>query len=223
MARAIDLSVDRASAEKVAQDIITDVLKAGVRATAKTTRDLEKEFEAITRATVKGKAWRAWKSKTFPRAGVAAYEPVGEVYVNGGSRSQGMIEYFALPGTNRAKRGKFLAVPLGPARNTAKGRNIGPRAWEAMNGVKLWPLIRPGKATLLMADGAMSSTGAFMPQSKTKLKARQRGGQKLKAAAVPVFALIATQPHANTLSLNGAIQRAQAQLVEEFYKRVGNI
>ena len=217
----IEIDVDEAQLTEVEREIVSFVLKSGVRAVKATTRGLEREFEALTRAKVKGKAWRAWKSTAFPKADIGAYDPVGTVFINGGKRSRGMVLYFTTPGVNRAKRGKYLAVPLDAAVNTSRGRNITPRQWEGMNGVKLRPLFKPGKTPLLVADGAVTSTGAFMPISPSRLRAKQRGGQNLKRATVPIFALLTDQDHANSVSLYPAIVRARADLVTNFRKRIG--
>lgn len=217
----IEIDVDEQQLTKVEREIVSFVLKSGVRAVKTTTRALEREFEALTRAKVKGNAWRAWKSTAFPKADIGAYDPVGTVFINGGSRSRGMVLYFTTPGVNRAKRDKYLTVPLDAAKNTSGGRDITPRQWEGMNGVKLRPLFRPGKTPLLVADGAVTSTGAFQVISPDKLRAKQRGGQNLKRATVPIFALITDQDHANSVSLYPAIVRARADLVTNFRRRIG--
>ncbi|VWX56720.1 DUF6441 family protein [Sphingorhabdus sp. 109] len=217
----IEIEIDERQLTEVEREVVSFVLKSGVRAVKATTRGLEREFEALTRAKVKGKAWRAWKSTAFPKADIGAYDPVGTVFINGGNRSRGMVLYFTTPGINRAKRGEYLAVPLGAAVNTAKGRDISPRQWEGRNGVKLRPLFRPGETPLLVADGAVTSTGAFQAMDPGRLRAKQRGGQNLKRATVPIFALLTDQDHANSVSLYPAIVRGRADLVTNFRRRIG--
>ena len=95
-----------------AQDaMIREGLGALSRAVAEETRELEQDLEKITRLAVRGKLWRAWKSESWPRGGKAAVRPKGEVYVNGGSRSQGAMGFFTEEGRIKSKDGYWLAIP----------------------------------------------------------------------------------------------------------------
>jgi hypothetical protein len=187
---------------------------AATRAVQKATRALEQDLEAQTRAAVKGNAWRAWKSEVYPKGNTPAKDPAGEVFGNGGSRTQGLVQYWSLPGTNRAVGNKYLAVPLKAALGTTLGRHISPRAWEGRFRAKLRPLFRPGKTPLLVADGAFGP-GGFNP---AKLAGERRaGGQNVgKTQVIAVFALIEEQPHANRVSIGSAVDRAQRLMAQEF-------
>lgn len=199
-------------------DVVTAILQAAHNSVKNATRALERDLEAQTRSAAKGNAWRAWKSQVYPRDGRPSYNPVGEVFGNGGRRTQGLIEYWSLPGTNRAVGNKYLAVPLAAALGTSLGRDISPRQWEGRFKTKLRPLFRPGKTPLLVADGALGP-GGFNP---AKLAAdRRRGGQQLsKTQTIAVFALVEEQPHANRVSIGSAMNRANDQLVSGFVKRL---
>ncbi len=215
------MSIDPREVERLARDIVGDVLKAQTQSVQAATRRLEQEIEGLTRAAVPGKAWRAWTSAVYPSRPIAAYEPVGEVFGKGGRRTQGMLSFWSLPGTNRAKHGEYLAVPLDAARGSWSGRHISPREWEGRFGAKLRPLFRPGKTPLLVADGAMGPTG-FLPEDRAA--AKRRGGQKVgERRTVAVFALIATQEHANTVSLGPVIARAGDYMVQDFARRMDRL
>ena len=83
------------------------------------------------------------KSYTAPQAlgQTMGGGPVGEVFANGGRRTKGMLNYWSLPGTNRAVGNKYLTVPLKAALGTSLGRNISPRQWEGRYKAKLRPLL----------------------------------------------------------------------------------
>jgi len=217
----LELETDRAQLEKLQREITTKILRAGTGSVHDATRRLEREFEALTRAVVPGRAWRAWKSNVYPRGGGPAYEPVGEVFGNGDKRTWGMLSYWTQPGVNRAKGGEYLAVPLKAALGTSLGRHISPQQWEARFNAKLRPWFRPGKTPLLVADGAIGG-GGFVPAESAGAKIR--GGQNLRVGrSIPVFALIAEQRHANRVSLEPSLRRANAYMQESFGRRVARI
>lgn len=207
--------------QEVSRELLTAILKAGTASVRVATRALEQDLEAQTRAATRGNAWRAWKSEVYPRGNRPAYDPVGRVFGNGGKRTQGLIEYWSLPGTNRAVGNQYLAVPLKAALGTARGRNIGPRQWERIFGAKLRPLFRPGKTPLLVADGAFGPLGFT---KRARAAAQRRGGQKVgETRTIAVFALIEEQPHANRVSLGAARQRAERRLGSEFGSRIAKL
>lgn len=201
---------------EVSYEVRGEIYRAATRAVQRATRSLEQDLETQTRAAAKGNAWRAWKSEVYPKGNVPAKDPTGEVFGNGGRRTQGLIEYWSLPGTNRAVGNKYLAVPLKAALGTSLGRNISPRQWEGRYRAKLRPLFRPGKTPLLVADGALGPGGFTLPE---RAAAMRRGGQRLsKTQTIAVFALIEEQPHANRVSIGRAVSRAERKMGEDFAK-----
>ena len=208
--------LDLVNAPEVSHELRGEIYRAATRSVQRATRQLEQDLEAQTRAAAKGNAWRAWKSAVYPRGDTPAKDPAGEVFGNGGRRTQGLIEYWSLPGTNRAVGNKYLAVPLDAARGSGLGRDISPRQWEGRFGTKLRPLFRPGKVPLLVADGAIGPGGFTKPD---RAAAMRRGGQKLgQTQTIAVFALIEEQPHANRVSIGSAVSRANRRMAEEFAK-----
>lgn len=217
----VKADVEVLNADAVQQEILTEILKASKRAVRLATRSMERDLEAQTRRATGGNAWRAWKSEVYPRGEALAYEPSGTVRANGGKRSKGMLNYWSLPGVNRARGGTYLAVPLKAALGTYHKRHISPRQWEGIFKAKLRPLFRPGKTPLLVADGAISA-GGFVPARK--VAAKVRGGQSFqRTGTVAVFALVAEQPHANRVSIGSAIARAEAKMYSDFLREVGKL
>lgn len=215
------VKIELPNIDAVSHETRGEVYRAATRAVRLATRSLEKDLEAQTRGAVKGNAWRAWKSEVYPRDDRPAKDPVGEVFGNGGRRTQGLIEFFSLPGTNRAIGNPFLAVPLDAAKGTSLGKNITPRQWEARFKAKLRPLFRPGKTPLLVADGALGPGGFTLPQ---RAAAMRRGGQKLgQTQTIAVFALIDEQPHANRVSIGSAVERATRKMAGDFVKAIANL
>ena len=223
------IDVELLNSEEIERELLTAIFTAQTKSVGAATRRLEKDLEAQTRAATKGNAWRAWKSEVFPRGGKPARNPVGQVRANGGPRSKGMLSFWSLPGTNRAKGNPFLAVPLRAALGTSLGRHISPRQWEIRFRAKLRPLFRSGKTPLLVADGAVGAAG-FVPAKPTRRRfagdvaAKKRGGQSFRReGTVAVFALIDEQPHANKVSIGSALGRAQDFMIADFARRVNRL
>ncbi|MBD3762435.1 DUF6441 family protein [Rhizorhabdus sp.] len=212
------VKIDVLNADDVSYELRGEVYRAATRSVQRATRALEQDLEAQTRGAVRGNAWRAWKSAVYPRGDTPAKDPAGEVFGNGGRRTQGLIEYWSLPGTNRAVGNRYLAVPLRAALGTSLGRHISPRQWEGRFGAKLRPLSRPGKTPLLVADGAFGPGGFTRPGLAAE---RRRGGQRItKTKTVAVFELIEEQPHANRVSIGSAVERASRRMAEELAKGI---
>ena len=221
--------VDRASLRRVEDQLLTAFYLSEVQAVREATRSFEKDLEAQTRAASKGNAWRAWKSQVYPAANVPARDPQGVVFANGGARSRGMLVYWARPGVNRAKSGRYLAVPMNEAAQMLRARRgvRGARSgvgdvqrFQMWTGIKLEPLFRPGKTPLLIARGYRTGAGGFMQKSAQDAAAMRRGGQHVEPVAIPMFALIDNQPHANRVGIAAAGRRAQDKFESVFSRRL---
>ncbi len=219
----VDLTLDKDAVQQLAREITSEMLLAGTRSVRDATRELEKEFERLTRIGVPGdKAWRAWSSQVYPKRDMPAYDPVGEVYGKGGSRTQGMLSFWTAPGTVRPLRGQYLAVPLKAALGTYAGKKITPRHWEGIFKTKLRPFKGRDGKLLLVADGTLDARGHFLTVANGT--AKRRGGQQVsKRTTVPVFALIPDLPHRNTVSLQGAMGLAERYLAQSLARRIGRI
>lgn len=215
-----DLTVDDAALDRDVDRWVSDVLRAGTGAVRATTRKLEKALEDTTRATVRGRLWRAWKSDAFPAANIPAYAPSGTIYVNGGKRSQGAMQYWTQPGVNRNKSGFWLAIPLPAAGSRGRRRDLTPGEWERRTGVRLIFVYRGARrSALLVAEGTLAKGG---PSFREFTEARRRGGQH-PHVTVPIFVLIPMQRFANRISVKPIVLRHEAILARDFERRVAQL
>lgn len=213
-----DLTVDEGKLNRDLDRWISDVLRAGTKSVRSTTRKLEKAIEATTRSSVRGRLWRAWKSEVFPAADIPAYVPAGTVYVNGGPRSQGMMQYWTQPGVNKSKSGFWLAIPTAAVGVGTRGRNLTPGEWERRTGARLRFVYRgANKPALLVADGVGSMNGAHHFRKLTP--ARIAGGQRHVVTMI-LFVLIPFQRFANRIAINPIVLRHERILASEFERLV---
>lgn len=182
------IRIDGAEARRIGDAIIREELLAQANVVREETRALEQDLEKITRLSVPGKLWRAWKSEAYPKSG-AARNPVGTVFVSGGKRSLGAIDYFTKEGRNRNKDGFFLAVPTPAAGPRGRNRDLTPGAWEKRTGLRLRFVYRPNRASLLVLDeGVLSGKGQVGRLNSPRRRASGRGN-----ATVIIFILIPYQ------------------------------
>lgn len=211
MADGAELSLDAAKLAADGDKLIRRVLTAGTVAVGGATKDLERALEAATRAAVPGKLWRAWASEAYPRSGPAR-DPVGQVFVNGRSRTRGAIQFWTEPGAVRGTRGQYLAVPLPAAGSRGRNRDLTPGEWERITGKRLRFVYRPGRASLLVLDDAVLS-------GKTG-KARGNTARRIAAgrasATVPIFVLLPMVRHRATVAVEPLVRLAGAQMVRDF-------
>lgn len=189
------LDVSERDLAAAADAIVRETLTELSQAVAEETRGLEQDLEGITRMAVPGRLWRAWKSESFPKGGGPAREPAGEVYVNGGNRSQGAMVFATQKGriSHRGGDGEWLAVPTKAAGSRGRGRNLTPSEWERITGQRL--TYRPSKSNsnvgLLVADGVTNRrSGAFRPATEQRAKGDARRGAVRNAKPIVIFVLI---------------------------------
>jgi hypothetical protein len=195
------------------------MLNAAKNAVADATKGLERELEAITRDAAGGRLWRAWKSEVYPRTGIAR-EPSGSVFVNGGPRSRGAIEFFSRPGRIKSKSGRFLAVPTPAAGSQGRRRNLTPEEWEARNGEKLRFVYRRGRPSLLVAEGLLNArTGTYRRWTTRRTKVDERRGFRRGVTTVVIFVLIPQVAFANRFAIDPVIRKWGRNLVEDFGRR----
>ena len=222
----MEIDVEAAEVERAAQAVLSVVLLHGTKSVHATTKRLEKALEAVTRQGVRGNLWRAWRSKLYPERPIPAYDPVGEVFVNGRERSKGALTYWTQPGINRAKDGYWLAIPTEHAGVLNRSRNLSPGEWERRNGVRLKFVYQgAGKPALLMAEHVLfgaNGTGIRVPTRRRTQSQRytNRDGTAAKTVDVPIFVLIPSQRFANKVSIDGIVASAGAELVRDFEIRV---
>lgn len=215
-----DLDVDDAGLDRELDRWISSVLRAGTGAVRATTRKLEQALESTTRTAVRGRLHRAWKSQAFPDADIAAYTPSGTIFVNGGKRSQGAMQYWTQPGINKAKSGRWLAIPTKAAGRGDRGRDLTPGEWERRTGVRLNFVYRGSNRPALLVAEAKQGQGG--PSFRRFTAARRRGGQN-PDVTVPIFVLIPFQRFANRIAIEPIVQRHQALLVQDYERRVAQL
>ncbi|MDZ7894173.1 MAG: DUF6441 family protein [Sphingobium sp.] len=217
------IDIDAEAVDRVADILVTGVLKSGTLAIAAQTRGLEKDLEGLTRSNVKGKLWAAWGSRSYPKGGRPAYDPVGEIFLNGRKRTTGAITYWTQPGVNKAKGGYWLAIPTDHAGAPGRLRNITPGEWERASGIRLQFVYQgPGKPALLMAEFAVFKSGVAVGIGRKNRQANyvSRDGTRASKVMVPIFTLIPFQRFANKFSINPTILRREKMLVEDVVQRM---
>jgi hypothetical protein len=221
MSNDVELQFDAEAYLKDADRVVRAYLAAGTRAVAKTTKGLERSLEAATQQAVPGRLWRAWTSSVFPRSGPAK-EPVGTVFLNGGSRTRGAMAFWTQQGEIRGKSGQYLAVPLPTAGSRGRAHDITPGEWERANGQKLVFIYRQGKPSILAAIGGTTNgrSGTYRPLTRGRVS-KGRGGTNPQAdAVVPIFVLLPMVRFRGSLAIDPLIQRAIGELPGAFEAEV---
>lgn len=224
MSDGADLSIDAAAIDREADRLVRQYLTAGTSAIAGTTKALERKLEAATQAAVPGKLWRAWQSSSFPRSGPAK-DPAGTIWLKGGARTRGAVQFWTQPGEVRGKSGQYLAVPLPAAGSRGRGRDLTPGEWERQNGVKLVFLYRQGKSSLLVAPGGTINgrSKAYRPLTAGKRgrTAQGRGGANpLVSSVVPIFVLLPVIKHRNAFAIAPLVNESEGELARQFFTAV---
>lgn len=219
----VRIDIDTAAMNRSVDLLLTAILKEATRSIGTTTKGLERDLEARTRQEVRGNLWRGWKSAVYPKGGRPAYEPVGEIFINGGARSQGAMTYWTEEGVNRAKSGGYLAIPTPEAGVGKRGKPLSPREWERQHGAKLHFVDRgAGKPALLMARMRVYARAGAVAR-KPSGRALNADGSRAGTKDVLVFVLIPLQRFANKFSVAPIIARREKMLVEDFEARMKKV
>lgn len=218
------IDIDLKSLDREVDFFLTATLKTGTQVIKRQTRGLEKDLEKITQANVKGRLWRAWSSESYPKDGRGAYDPTGQVYLNGRKRTTGAIAYWTQPGVNKAKDGYWLAIPTDNAGVIGRQRDITPAEWMRRNGVDLQFIYQgAGKPALLVAEHVVfgrNGIGIRVPTKRRQDNYVRRDGTPARRITVPIFTLIPFQRFANKFSINPVIQRREKMISEDFERSI---
>lgn len=191
-------------------------------AVAEQTRALEKDLEGITRMAVPGRLWRAWQSQSWPAGGKPAVNPRGEVYVNGGKRSQGAMLFHTQQGRIRSRDGYYLAVPTPAAGSRGRIRDLTPGEWERRTGKRLRFVYRPGKPSLLVAEGTLNQrSGTYRELTDRRTKADQRRGYVRGAATVIIFVLLPYVDFKPSFAIEPIARRREGVLARRVEQMIG--
>lgn len=205
------LNLDIAAFRERGDKITREYLAVGTAAVRSATRGLEKKLEAATQAAVPGRLWRAWQSSTFPGSG-PAINPVGTIWIKGGTRTRGAIKFWTEPGEIRGKRGQYLAVALPAAGSRGRARDLTPEAWTRRTGIELRFVARPGKAPLLVADNAVLSGRGRTARANTP----RRIAAGRASATVAIFVLLPLLRFRNAVAVAPLVAESEQVLVRDF-------
>lgn len=215
MTDGVDITLDGAKLEKDMDLLVRAYLAAGTEAVGTTTKRLERSLEAATQRAVPGRLWRAWTSSVFPKSGPAR-DPVGTVFLNGGTRTKGAMTFWTQPGQIRGKGGQYLAIPLPSAGSRGRRRDLTPGEWERANGQKLVFIYRQGKPSLLAAIGTTNGrSGAYRPLTggSRGRAAKGRGGPNPQAdVVIPIFVLLPMVRFRNAVAVEPLVAAAVQEL-----------
>jgi hypothetical protein len=215
----LSIEVDDAEVASVTEEVSKSVQLATTRAVHRATSNLQGELRTLMRRAVPGNAWKMWNVVLYPDRVGHALRPAGEVFANGGRRTQGMVSYWTQPGTNRALSGRWLAVPTKAAGSRGRGRKLTPAEWEQATGVPLiFVKLRNGTAALI-AEGTEAKNGSGVLRRLTS----RRAAQGRRKTTTVVFVLIPAQKHANSMNMDAAIQRAARELPQMIASELGKI
>lgn len=216
----ISLIVDGAALDRASDRLVRNYLGAATKSVATVTRRLEQRLEAGTQAAVPGRLWRAWKSSAYPKSGPAR-APVGTVWLNGGARTRGAFRFWTMPGSIRGKSGQFLAIPLPAAGSRGRSRDLTPGEWERRTGQRLRFVYRPGRASLLVAEGTLGGRGqGFRPITRRRTAADQARGWQRGQATIPIFVLVPAVPHRNAFAIEPIVNASDGDLAAEFFAAI---
>lgn len=210
-----DLSLDGGKLTADADRLVRAYLTAGTRTISTVTKRLERKLEGATQAAVPGRLWRAWQSSTYPVSG-PAQDPVGTVWLKGGSRTRGAVEFWTQSGTIRGKSGQFLAIPLPAAGPRGRSRNLTPGEWERAHGVRLKFIYRRGRPSLLVAENAVLSGRSQVARANTP----RRIAAGRASTTVPIFVLLPMVKFRNAFAIDPLVRASEGEIAREFFAAV---
>jgi len=152
----------------------------------------------IVRAGLGARLSRTIRSKSFPGSG-NSINSAALVWSNApkivGAHEEGS--------RIRSRSGGWLAIPTPAAGKGPRGGRITPEQFEKKSGLRLRFIYRRGAASLLVAEGRLSSRG-------TVGASRSKTGRGV--ATVPVFILVPQVKLAKRLDLGRSAARAQSKI-----------
>lgn len=219
-AKFFDLVLDAPALRKVREDTVRGLLTAAKRTVKLVTREYEQKLEEATRQVSTGKLWRAWASDIRPKGrGQIAREPAGFIYINGGERSRGAIDFLTKSGRVESHTpGGYLAIPLPAAGSRGRGRNLTPGEWERLTGQKLIYIYRGGnRPALLVAKGTTNQrSGGYRAITRKRSKADERRGYQRGEQLVPIFVLVAPYAFRGRFSIENVLRGSGQRLATVF-------
>ena len=187
------------------REIIEEEAAASRRAVTRGIREagegLKRDWRSqVERAGLGGRLARTIRSGTWP-TGRESRDAATMVW----TRAPRIIDAFERGALIRSTNGLFLAIPTEAAGTKGLGRTrITPLGWEQRTGLKLRFVYRPGRPSLLVADGARINVRgrAVMSRAKVRKDGIQRG-----AVTAVIFILVPQVQLRKRLDLFGAADR----------------
>ena len=210
----IGLTVSEKDLAAAADGLIRELLGDLRDAVSDETRGLEQDMEKITRLSVKGKLWRAWRSDVFPKSGGIANEPRGRLTINGGKRSVGALTFFTQEGRIAAGGGGYLAIPTPAAGPRGRRNDLTPGEWERRTGKKLRFVYRRGRPSLLVLDDARVTARKGIARGRLTKRAGPGYG-----ATVVVFVLLPYVDFSPRFAVTPLIERREGMLKSNIERR----
>lgn len=119
-----------------------------------------------------------------PKTGVGSADAASMVW----TRAPEIIAAHDKGMTIKARRGRFLAIPLEAAGRGPGGRRLSPAEWSRMRGLDLRPVPIDRGRIMLVADGARLTPRGYVRLNRRKR--RKTDGIKTGEVSVPVFLLV---------------------------------
>lgn len=211
-----DLQFDFTPTRQARERIQTAYLRAERQAVTEITREAEQALEAATASAGLGRLARAWTSRIYPRGGLAK-NPVGFIFPKGGTRTTGAVRSYTRGASIRGTRGQFLAIPTPAAGSRGRGRNLTPGEWEARTGQRLRFVYRPGRPSLLVAEGvANARSGRFRPITRRRTKADERLGTFRGTQTIVIFVLLPVVNVRSRVSIESVLAPFPSRLAARF-------
>lgn len=217
--RFADLILDAPALREAREQTIRGMLYAAKETVSIVTREYEKALEEKTQGVAQGKLYRAWASDIRPKGKrQIAREPAGFIYINGGERTRGAIEFLTRSGNVASKAGGYLAIPLPAAGNRGRARNLTPGEWERQNGQRLQFVYRGGnRPALLVAKGTTNArTGSYRLITRKRTAADDRRGFQRGEQTIPIFVLIAPFAFRGRFSIDAVLQGSGQRMAQVF-------
>ncbi|KKC24853.1 DUF6441 family protein [Sphingomonas sp. SRS2] len=217
--RFADLVLDAPALRDAREATIRGMLYAAKETVTIVTREYEKELERATEVAARGKLWRAWASDVRPKGKrQIAREPAGFIYVNGGERTRGAIEFLTGRGTVTSKTGGYLAIPLPAAGSRGRTRDLTPGEWERQNGQRLQYVYRGGnKPALLVAKGTLNArSGSYRTITRKRTAADAKRGYQRGEMSVPIFVLVAPFAFQQKFSVESVMRGSGSRMAQVF-------
>lgn len=220
----------RGNLEKLLEQELKDGAVAVTRAMREAGRGLKKDLRRdVARAGLGARLGKTWRALNFPRTG-NSLGAAALVF----TKAPQIIDAFDRGVVIRGTRGNLLAIPTEAVpkrlarRAGGKGGGVTPALVEKALGIELRPVKRPGKPTILVADGLVArggKRGGFRKATVRKATKTQGARVALKGlTTVVMFTLlpqVRLRKRLNVARAGNKAQRRLPRLILRHYPKTG--